>query len=196
MSSIQSLNRPTLSDLADQWTSGCRSVAQGKVWMTALIAVGSLSNLVYTCTLPFVCLGVIAGTTLLRRRAIASVTGIWFANQFCGYTLHAYPRTLNCFVWGWILLAGTLLVTMLASYKPLFSQGQLKHHYLRMGGFLLGGFVLFQLVILGAGLALGEASGLTPQILGGILGGNVAWIVLLAIAHGVLVWDSIKQSRG
>jgi hypothetical protein len=65
-----------------------------------------------------------------------------------------------------------------------------------MGGFLLGGFVLFQLVILGAGLALGEASGLTPQILGGILGGNVAWIVLLAIAHGVLVWDSIKQFRG
>jgi hypothetical protein len=172
----------------EQWQARCRSVAVGKAWPILLVTIGSLSNVVYTCTLPFVCLGVISGMTLKRRRAIAAATSIWFANQLCGYTLHNYPRTLNCFMWGWILLVGTLLVTGLASYKPLFGPGKVSQHYWRMGGFLMGGFILFQLVIGAANLLLGEPSGLTPMILGGIFAGNAGWLIALAITHGALVW--------
>lgn len=91
-------------------------------------------------------------------------------------------------MWGWILLAGTLLVTMLASYKPLFASGKVSYHYLRMGGFLIGGFILFQLAIGGANLLLSTESGLTPTILGEILAGNAVWLVALAIIHGIFVW--------
>ncbi|MGF1604302.1 MAG: hypothetical protein ACFCU8_20265 [Thermosynechococcaceae cyanobacterium] len=191
MNSNQSLIYPFVHTPAwEQWQARCRSVAQGLSWPILLLTVGSLSNVVYTCTLPFVCLGVTAGMTLKRRRAIAITISIWVANQWCGYTLHNYPRTLNCFMWGWILLAGTLLVTMLASYQPLFGPGKVSHHYWRMGGFLIGGFILFQLVIGAANLLLGEPSGLTPTILGGIFAGNAGWLISLAIAHGVLVWNS------
>ncbi|MGB7415568.1 MAG: hypothetical protein WA902_15275, partial [Thermosynechococcaceae cyanobacterium] len=135
MNSSQSIFYPFVhAPIWEQWQARCRAIAQSKSWPIFLVTVGSLSNVVYTCTLPFVCLGVIAGMTLKRRAAIASASSIWFANQLCGYTLHNYPRTLNCFMWGWILLAGTLLVTMLASYKPLFASGKVSYHYLRMGG--------------------------------------------------------------
>ncbi len=103
---------------------------------------------------PFVCLGIIAGATLPRRRAIVTATTVWLANQFCGYTLHNYPRTFNCLAWGLVLLAGTLLVTLLSGYKPLFSQGALAHHYFRLTGTFIGGLILFEFVILGAGFLL------------------------------------------
>ncbi|CBN56575.1 MULTISPECIES: hypothetical protein [Kamptonema] len=192
MNFVQSLTIPTNENLSAQWRLGCRSLSQGIFWQALLITVGSLSNLTYTCTLPFVCLGVIAGTTLTRRRAIVTATTIWFANQLCGYTLHNYPRTFNCFAWGLVLLTGTLLVTMLASYKPLFSQGTIAQNYLRMGGRLTGGFVLFELVILLAGLLLEGKCVLTLPILWSIFAGNVVWLSALAIAHGFLVWEKIR----
>ena len=154
MSSIQSLTIPANEKLSAAWRSGCRSLAYGQFWQALLIGVGSLSNLVYTCTLPFVCLGIIAGATLPRRRAIVTATTVWLANQFCGYTLHNYPRTFNCLAWGLVLLAGTLLVTLLSGYKPLFSQGALAHHYFRLTGTFIGGLILFEFVILGAGFLL------------------------------------------
>ncbi len=52
MSSIQSLTIPANEKLSAAWRSGCRSLAYGQFWQALLIGVGSLSNLVYTCTLP------------------------------------------------------------------------------------------------------------------------------------------------
>jgi hypothetical protein len=195
MSSVQSLTIPANETLSAAWRSASRSLAYGQFWQALLIGAGSLSNLVYTCTLPFICLGVIAGTTLLRRRAIVTATIVWFANQLCGYTLHNYPRTFNCFAWGLVLLAGTLWVTLLAGYKPLFSQGAIAHHYLRLTGMFIGGFILFELVILGAGFLLENQCVLTVPILWSIFISNAVWLGSLTLAHACLVWDRIRSGH-
>lgn len=195
MSSVQSLTIPANETLSAVWRSASRLLAYGQFWQALLIGVGSLSNLVYTCTLPFICLGVIAGTTLPRRRAIVTATIVWFANQLCGYTLHNYPRTFNCFAWGLVLLAGTLLVTLVASYKPLFSQGTIPQHYLRLIGILVSGFILFELIILGAGFLLESKCVLTVPILWSIFASNTVWLAALTLAHACLTWDKIHSNK-
>lgn len=194
MNFTQTTQYPSIDQLAQQWVGGCRTISQGRFWQGLLMAIGVLSNLFYTCTLPFVCLGVIAGMTLPRRRALVTATTIWFANQLFGYTLHHYPRTFNTAAWGLVLLVGTLLVTLLASHKPLFRQGKVLHHYLRLSGMLVVGFVLFELVIVLAGLFLGGVSGFTPPILWGIFASSAIWLAGLTIAHGFLVWDKIVHT--
>ncbi|NJL42390.1 MAG: hypothetical protein HC856_08540 [Pseudanabaena sp. RU_4_16] len=177
---------------ATQWNESCRAIAYGRFWTIFLVCVGSISNLVYTCTLPFACLGVIAGMTLPRRRAIAAAFLIWTANQACGFTIHNYPHTLSCYAWGIVLLMGTLLITYLANQKPIFTNGAIVPHYLRLGGWLIGGFILFQLVILFAGMAL-STSPTAPDVLWQILAGNSLWTAGLTLAHGFLVWDRTSQ---
>jgi len=174
------------------WNQGCRAIAYGQFWLVFLVFIGSISNLVYTCTLPFVCLGVVSGMTLPRKRAIAASFLIWFANQACGYTIHSYPRTFESYSWGIVLLVGTLLVTFLANQKPLFTDGAIAAHYSRLGGWLIGGFILFQIVIFLAGLAL-SASPTTPNILWQIFIGNLIWTIGLTLGHGFLVWDRTSK---
>jgi hypothetical protein len=64
-----------------------------KTWPSLFTTLGCLSNIAYTCTLPFVAIGIIAGTRLTRQRAVISALMIWLANQIFGYTWHSYPRT-------------------------------------------------------------------------------------------------------
>lgn len=191
MNSVISVTRIPASA---QWQDGCRAIAYGQFWTVFLVSIGSISNLAYTCTLPFVCLGVIAGMTLPRRKAIASAFLIWLANQACGYSIHNYPRTFESYAWGMILLVGTLLVTYLANRKPLFTEGAIAHHYAHLAGWLVGGFVLFQILIFVAGLGL-SASPTPLNIIWQIFVGNVIWTVGLAVAHGFLVWDRTQQQQ-
>ena len=184
--SFQSTTVSNSLPFSQRWIAGCRSLSRSWLWQATLIGIGSLSNVVYTCTFPFVGLAAISGATLTRRQAMLSTVVLWFANQFCGYRLHHYPQTINCFLWGWALLVGMILVTWIANQRPLFSQGNLKRHYLQFALALVLGFVVFQAVIWFSGLSLGGAS-LTPKILGGIFVGNVVWAVLLIMLHGVLV---------
>ncbi|WP_416671363.1 hypothetical protein [Egbenema bharatensis] len=118
----------------------------------------------------------IAGTTLPRRRAIVTAT-------------------IVCFAWGLVLLAGTLMVTTLAGYKPLFSKGAIAHHYLRLTGMFIGGFILFELVILGAGFLLENQCVLTVPILWSIFINNAVWLGFLTLAHACLVWDRIRSGH-
>ncbi len=175
---------PSLSE----WQNACRDVAYERFWTVFLVSIGSISNLVYTCTLPFVCLGVITGMTLPRRKAIGAAFLIWLANQFCGYTIHNYPRTFESYTWGIVLLIGTLLVTYLANQIPLFT----KVSYLRLAGCLVGGFILFQIVIWLAGLFLTAHP--TPfMIILRIFAVNSVWTLGLTVAHSALVWDRVQQ---
>lgn len=58
MNSSQSIFYPFVhAPIWEQWQARCRAISQSKSWPIFLVTVGSLSNVVYTCTLPFVCLG-------------------------------------------------------------------------------------------------------------------------------------------
>jgi hypothetical protein len=172
-----------LSLTPSTWQTIYHHLAHSRVWPLLLVTVGSLSNLVYTCTLPFVCLGVIAGATLPRRRALVAVSLVWFANQLCGYGLHNYPRTPNSVTWGLVLLGATVLVTQLASYWPLFAQGTQSERYLRLALQFMGGFIAFELVILLAGFVLENVCVLTGPILWSIFLGNALWLLALSFVH-------------
>ncbi|NET06550.1 MAG: hypothetical protein F6K16_17980 [Symploca sp. SIO2B6] len=186
-------NSPLLK-LSARWEVAYRSVSRSKFWFLLLTALGSLSNVVYTCTVPLVGFGVIAGATLPRRRAIATMMTMWFVNQLLGFTIHNYPQTLNTFTWGLVLGLGTLLVTLLASIKPSFGSSPMGSHYLWLAVALMGGYVLYECVILLAGFALGGVEGFTLPILWGVFAGNAVWAITLGCLHSILLWDTSRQS--
>jgi hypothetical protein len=76
----------------------------------------------YTCTVPLVGFGAIAGATLPRRRALVTVVSIWLVNQVLGFGIRQYPWTLSTFAWGLVLGLGAVLVMLLASLKLKLTQ--------------------------------------------------------------------------
>ncbi|MBW4553571.1 MAG: hypothetical protein KME35_21025 [Aphanocapsa sp. GSE-SYN-MK-11-07L] len=188
------------SNIADQpstvlnWHQGWETIATSRLWFFLLVGLGTMSNVVYTCTVPLVGFGAIAGSTLIRRRAIATAMTMWLVNQMLGFTLHHYPLTLSTFAWGFVLGLGTLLVTLLASMNPPFAQNQTIGHYQWLGIAFAVGFILYELVIWLAGLALGGGEGFTLPILGGILMGNAVWAIALSSIHALWVWGVVKHS--
>ncbi|MFS8885311.1 hypothetical protein [Synechococcus sp. H70.2] len=177
------------------WIQATRDLAQGRFWPSLLTTIGCLSNIAYTCTLPFVTVGIVTGTTLTRQRAIVSASMIWLANQIFGYTWHNYPRTPDSLAWGLVLGIGTVGVAWLASYRPLFFQPhpvqprQWLRNYLWILVMLILGFLAFEGLILAAGLVLGGTEGLTLPILGKIWLHNWLWTGFWLGIHALLTWD-------
>ncbi|MGK7910570.1 MAG: hypothetical protein AB4050_03670 [Synechococcus sp.] len=57
------MNTSTTLPLSWQW--GARSLYDSQLWYYGLLAAGSLSNILYYCTVPIVGIGVLAGTTTI-----------------------------------------------------------------------------------------------------------------------------------
>ncbi|WP_244350308.1 hypothetical protein [Thermostichus vulcanus] len=151
-----------------------------------------MGSITYTCTLPFVTIGILTGTTLSRQKAIISTLMIWLSNQIFGYLLHNYPRTLDSFGWGIVLGISTLSVTLAASYRPLFTPDKLWRNYLWIPLMLIVGFIGFQILIFLAGLGLGGTHGLTLPVLGKIWLDNWLWTSLWIGIHSLLVWSKSR----
>ncbi|MCF2970202.1 hypothetical protein L1047_03205 [Synechococcus sp. Nb3U1] len=178
---------------AHVWIQTCQQMAQGYFWASLLTTIGCLGNITYTCTLPFVTIGILTGTTLTRSKAIVSTLMIWFSNQIFGYLLHNYPRTPDSFAWGIVLGISTLSVTLMASYRPLFKPDQLRMNYIWIPLMLLLGFLGFQTMIFLAGLFLGGTHGLTLPVLGKIWLDNWIWTGLWIGIHSLWVWLKIRS---
>ncbi|MEN9232091.1 MAG: hypothetical protein Q6L68_14400 [Thermostichus sp. DG02_5_bins_236] len=200
MTTLQSLSsfvpRKTAWIPAPIWIHTCQQMAQGYFWPSLITTVGCLGNITYTCTLPFVTVGILTGTTLTRSKAILSTLMIWLANQIFGYLLHNYPRTPDSFGWGIVLGIATLSVTLAASYRPLFKPvkpGQLWLNYAWIPLMLVLGFLGFQVLIFLAGLFLGGTHGLTLPVLGKIWLDNWLWTGLWIGIHSVLVGSKARS---
>jgi hypothetical protein len=102
-------------------------------------------------------------------------------------SLRDYPRTSESVTWGLIIGLGTLLVALLASIKPKFSREKIGGHFLWLGVSFVGGFILFEGLILLTGILPGISHDLTPAILTHLLIKESIWIVPLALAHMFLV---------
>jgi len=192
---VQSIPKPRPWIPVAIWLRAAQDLACGRFWPSLFTTIGCLSNIAYTCTLPFVTIGIIAGTTLTRQRAMVSASMIWLANQIFGYVWHNYPRTPDSFAWGVVLGIGTVGVALLASYRPLFFQthplraGRWLWNYLWIPAMLILGFLAFEGLILAAGLVLGGTEGLTLPILGKIWVDNWLWTSFWLGIHTLLVWD-------
>ncbi|MGK7910810.1 MAG: hypothetical protein AB4050_04900, partial [Synechococcus sp.] len=152
---------------------------------------GCVSNILYYCTVPLVGVGVLAGTTLPRRRAMTVLLTLWFVNQLLGFTVRGYPYTVSTFAWGGVMLLGATLAVLLASFIPAFRHDQLRHGLWLTLSLLLG-FAMYELVIWLGGLALGGVHGFTILILAEVLLGNVIWGGGLAAVHWVLVQRCLR----
>lgn len=58
---VQSIPKPRRGIPEVIWIQASRDLAQGRFWPSLFTTIGCLSNIAYTCTLPFVTVGIIAG---------------------------------------------------------------------------------------------------------------------------------------
>ena len=178
------MNTSTTLELS--WQRGGRSLYDSRLWYFGLLVAGCVSNILYYCTVPLVGIGVLAGTTLPRRRALTVLLTLWLVNQLLGFTVRGYPYTVSTFAWGGVMLLGATLAVLLASLIPAFRHDQLRHGLWLTLSLLLG-FAMYELVIWLGGLALGGVHGFTIPILAEVLLGNALWGVGLAAVHWGLV---------
>ena len=181
--------------LEHPWQWGSRSLYDSRLWYYGLLAAGSVSNVLYYCTVPLVGIGVLAGTTLPRRRALMVLLTMWLVNQLLGFTVRGYPYTASTFAWGGVMLLGATLAVLLSSVRSAFSHNQPRHG-LWLALSLLLGFILYELVIWLGGLVLGGVHGFTLSMLAEVLLGNALWGAGLAVIHGALVqrWIRLKDA--
>ncbi|MGH8001559.1 MAG: hypothetical protein ACREPR_19590, partial [Brasilonema sp.] len=95
-----------------QWLFKQQAIAQSQLWFFLLTATGVASNSIYYCTVPLVGFGVIAGSTLPRRKAITVLLTMWLVNQLLGFTVRNYPWMFSTFAWGWVMGIGAVLATL------------------------------------------------------------------------------------
>lgn len=168
------------------WSESWQAIARGRLWFFLLMLIGSSSSIVYAHA-PSVAFATTAGVTLTRRRAVASAMAIWLVNQVYGYTLRHYPRTPDSLAWGLLMGVGTLLVTLLATLRPSFSQRQLAGHLLWVGIAVVGGFVLFEGMILFAFPLLTNGHSMGWNVLLKLFVKDMFWTGMIALCHGLLV---------
>lgn len=171
---------------SSQWSVVWNRVAYHRLWTFFLVAIGVFSSVIYPHP-PFVAFGAIAGTTLKPKRAILVALSIWLMNQIYGYTVRQYPWSADSLLWGLMLGFGTLIVTALASLRPTFSQRTLRGHYLWLGAIALGGFAVFESLILTVDWLLTGSHTLTWAIAQGILINTTIWTIALALLYLVFV---------
>ncbi|MGF1604494.1 MAG: hypothetical protein ACFCU8_21290 [Thermosynechococcaceae cyanobacterium] len=150
-----------------------------------MLAIGSASSLTYSHA-PLVSFAALAGVTLNRRRAIVCAGLIWWVNQFCGFTLRQYPFNAVALLWGVLMGLGTIVVALIASIQPRFSQRSWLGQSLWLGMSLLLGFCLYQ----GGTLLVNqwvEMHGLTADVFLRMLGREVLWAIALFAIYTVFI---------
>ncbi|MEM8719479.1 MAG: hypothetical protein AAGE84_09240 [Cyanobacteria bacterium P01_G01_bin.39] len=182
---------PSESDLdyplshLNSWQIAYKVISKSNWWQIFLITIGSASSIIYP-HVPLVGFAAVAGNTLTRKKALITVTSIWFANQLYGFTIRQYPRTLESFTWGLVMGLGTLLVTWLVTLRPKFSRYNVWGYLTWLAVSLIGGYAMYQgSIVLIAQLMSGH--GFSSTILWGILVKNAIWVAALSAIHGCAI---------
>ncbi|MGF1499702.1 MAG: hypothetical protein ACFB8W_23190 [Elainellaceae cyanobacterium] len=171
-----------------------RSLAHSRFLPFALLVLGTISNVIYAHT-PLVAFAAMSGATLTRRRAIATALLIWLVNQALGFGLRGYPLTATAFTWGALMGVGTLLVAAFASLRPMFSQSSWTGHFLWAAIALVGGFALYQGLIILAYPVLADGHSMGWDVVARLFTKQVIWAGAIALGHGALLWRQVTAFR-
>lgn len=187
---------PTSTTSSDQvdFSYGWRSLAHSRWLPFALLALGTVSNIIYAHT-PLVAFAAMSGVVLSRRRAIATALLIWLVNQSIGFGLRGYPLSATAFSWGALMGLGTLLVVAFASIRPGFSQSSWAGHFLWIAIALFSGFALYQGLIMLAHPAMADGHFMGWEIIAKLFVKQVMWTGVIALGHGVALWRQLSQLR-
>ncbi|MEB3213336.1 MAG: hypothetical protein VKL39_18445 [Leptolyngbyaceae bacterium] len=170
------------------FSRGWRSLAHSPWLPFALLALGTASNAVYAHT-PLVAFAAMSGVVLNRRRAIAIALLIWFVNQIIGFGLRGYPLNTTAFTWGALMGIGTLLVVTFSSIRPGFSQSSWAGHGVWVAIALIGGFVLYQGLIMLAYPVIADGHFMGLDIIAKLFVKQAMWTGAIALGHGALLWQ-------
>jgi hypothetical protein len=173
---------------------GWRSLAHSRWLPFALLALGSASNVIYAHT-PLVAFAAMSGVVLSRRRAIAIALLIWLVNQIIGFGLRGYPLSATAFTWGALMGIGTLLVVTFASIRPGFSQSSWAGHWLWVVIALIGGFVLYQGLIMLAYPVIADGHFMGLDIIAKLFVKALMWTGAITLGHGAMLWRHLSQLR-
>ncbi|MEO0647670.1 MAG: hypothetical protein AAFZ17_16185 [Cyanobacteria bacterium J06650_10] len=177
-------------DFSYEW----RSLAHSRWLPFALLTLGTASNVTYAHT-PLVAFAAMSGVVLNRRRAIATALLIWLVNQAIGFGVRGYPLSATAFTWGALMGIGTLLVVAFASIRPGFSQASWAGHFLWIAIALLGGFVLYQGLIMLAYPVIADGHFMSWEIISNLFVKQVMWTGAIALGHGLGLLRQLSQRR-
>ncbi|NER83366.1 MAG: hypothetical protein F6K42_28200 [Leptolyngbya sp. SIO1D8] len=172
---------------AASFSHAWRLLADGRFLPLMLLALGTASNSLYAHT-PLVAFAAMSGVTLSRRRAISLALAIWLMNQAIGFGVRGYPLTATAFSWGAFMGIGTLLVVFLSSLRPTFSQSSWVGHCLWVVIAVIGGFILYQGLIMLAHPLLADGHPMSWDIIAKLFRKQVIWAGAIALGHGALLW--------
>lgn len=181
------------SDHVD-FSYGWREIAHSRWLPFAFLTLGTASNVIYAHA-PLVAFAAMSGVTLNRRRAIATALLLWLVNQAIGFGLRGYPLSATAFTWGALMGLGTLLVVAFASIRPGFSQLSWAGHALWIAIALIGGFALYQGLIMLAYPAMADGHFMSWEIIGQLFVKQVMWTGAIALGHGLALWRQLSQLR-
>jgi hypothetical protein len=147
----------------------------------ALLAVScALASFALACATPFAAFAVIAAAMLPLRPALLVVTGAWLVNQGIGFGALHYPIDGNTMLWGAVIGIAALAATAGSSavLRALPQSGT----PLVLALALIGGYGIYELVLLAATPFLGGAGDFTAAIVAQIGLTNIAWLIGLVAA--------------
>ncbi|MEM9151128.1 MAG: hypothetical protein AAGB19_11820 [Cyanobacteria bacterium P01_F01_bin.3] len=176
------------------FSNGWRSLALSRWLPFTLLTLGAASNVVYAHT-PLAAFAVVSGVMLNRQRAIATALLIWFVNQAVGFGLREYPLNATAFAWGALMGLGMVLAVVFASIRPRFSQLSWAGHVLWLVIAFLGGFVLYQGLIMMAYPMMADGHFMDWTTIAKLFRKQAIWAGAIALGHGVFLWRHLFQLR-
>ena len=147
------------------------------IWLVILVLTSVAASLVISCVTPFTALGVALAGTVRLPTALRAMTLIWLINQFIGFILFDFPRTLNVALWGLAICGGALLSTLAAASA--IKHGKAFPVILRLGLALLFAFAAYEVWLFLAAWVLGGVETFSPVIIVQLGLGNLIWLFIM-----------------
>lgn len=166
-----------------------RSRAVKAAWIGLLIVPSVVATGALACVAPFAAVAALAGLTLARREALATVLALWIGNQAVGFLSLDYPTDANTLGWGLAMGVAALLAVLAAERVRARRDA---------GGMAIGfaaAFAVNQVAMWAASAILGAGAGFTPEVIAYVAVINAVWFVALAAGHLVLVALVERRAR-
>jgi hypothetical protein len=140
----------------------------------------ALASFAFSCATPFAAFAVIAAATLPLQSALLVTAAAWLVNQAIGFGFLHYPVDASTIMWGFVIGVGALATTVACA--AVLRLTQRAGSVVALTAALIGGYVVYELVLFSATPFLGGAEDFTVAIVArlGLL--SVAWTIGLVAA--------------
>ena len=166
-----------------------QSRAVKAAWIGLLIVPSVVATGALACVAPFAAVAALAGLTLPRREALATVLALWIGNQAVGFLSLDYPTDAYTIGWGFAMGVAALLAALVAE------RFRARRDVAGLAIGFAAALVVNQVAQYAASAFLGAGAGFTPEVIAYVAVINAVWFVALAAGHLVLVALAERRAR-